>query len=554
MYVGGGVELRRVVDDLGGTIIELRLGEIGRGMLVHKFVIFEDGDDPQVLTGALVLAVGLSDADRVSELLGTLAIFGATAVVVRSTVTITPQIIAAADASGLALLVLRPHATWEQLIWMLRALLAAPRAGIDPSHTVGGVNSGDLFALANVISTSLDAPVTIEDRESCVLAFSGRQDEADQSRIATILRRQVPLPLIKKLKETGILDKIYDSNEPVQLRADTAGGGVIEKGRVVVPVRAGSEVLGTIWVAVNDPLDEGHSQFLKDAARLAALHLLALRVGSDLDRSRLAEDVSAALDGGSSAAEALARLRIRFPLAVVAINAVTENTLTAEGAVNESRAALYRISDTFNTHLAAWSSDAVSSIVGDTVYAIIPVSPARPTADSAERIAADFLKRIDGRMPTVIGIGPVAHNISDLSLSRHETDRTLRAMASLGMHGQVANWEDLAARALLNDLGDLVAARGDKPTGPVARLQRYDAAHHNQLVATLELWLEAGCDLQKAAAASFCHPNTFRYRLKRVTEVGEIDLDDADDRFYAHLQLRLIRQGSLSFESATSDE
>ncbi|MFD4183638.1 helix-turn-helix domain-containing protein [Rhodococcus sp. NPDC058514] len=53
--------------------------------------------------------------------------------------------------------------------------------------------------------------------------------------------------------------------------------------------------------------------------------------------------------------------------------------------------------------------------------------------------------------------------------------------------------------------------------------------------------------MQTAPAAAYIHPNTFRYRLKRVSEIGEIDLGDADDRFYALLQLRLIRQGSLSF-------
>jgi DNA-binding PucR family transcriptional regulator len=37
------------------------------------------------------------------------------------------------------------------------------------------------------------------------------------------------------------------------------------------------------------------------------------------------------------------------------------------------------------------------------------------------------------------------------------------------------------------------------------------------------------------------HPNTFRYRLRRITEVGGIDLDDADSRFAAMLELRLLR-------------
>ena len=41
-----------------------------------------------------------------------------------------------------------------------------------------------------------------------------------------------------------------------------------------------------------------------------------------------------------------------------------------------------------------------------------------------------------------------------------------------------------------------------------------------------------------AAAACFVHPNTFRYRLRRVAEVGAFDLHDPDARFAAMLELR----------------
>jgi len=37
----------------------------------------------------------------------------------------------------------------------------------------------------------------------------------------------------------------------------------------------------------------------------------------------------------------------------------------------------------------------------------------------------------------------------------------------------------------------------------------------------------------------YVHPNTFRYRLRRLAEVGGLDLTDADARFAAMLQLRL---------------
>ncbi|MFJ3404092.1 helix-turn-helix domain-containing protein [Promicromonospora sp. NPDC090134] len=89
----------------------------------------------------------------------------------------------------------------------------------------------------------------------------------------------------------------------------------------------------------------------------------------------------------------------------------------------------------------------------------------------------------------------------------------------------------------------MVAARGDEVAGPLARPVDYDAEHSAGLVATLRAWLDAFGDVTAAAAAEFVHPNTFRYRLRRVAEVSGIDLDDPEARFGAMLQLRVMRPG-----------
>jgi len=69
----------------------------------------------------------------------------------------------------------------------------------------------------------------------------------------------------------------------------------------------------------------------------------------------------------------------------------------------------------------------------------------------------------------------------------------------------------------------------------------YDRRHHSNLVVTLRAWLDAFGDVVTAAGTLFVHPNTFRYRLRRVVEVAEVDLDDPDQRFALMLQLRVLR-------------
>ncbi|MDX3319690.1 helix-turn-helix domain-containing protein [Streptomyces sp. ME03-5684b] len=68
---------------------------------------------------------------------------------------------------------------------------------------------------------------------------------------------------------------------------------------------------------------------------------------------------------------------------------------------------------------------------------------------------------------------------------------------------------------------------------------RQDQERGTDLVATLRAHLDAFGDIAAAEAAVHVHPNTFRYRLRRLTEVGGIDLGDADARFAAMLVLPL---------------
>jgi DNA-binding PucR family transcriptional regulator len=104
----------------------------------------------------------------------------------------------------------------------------------------------------------------------------------------------------------------------------------------------------------------------------------------------------------------------------------------------------------------------------------------------------------------------------------------------------VARLQDVHTQSLLLELRDLAAARGERPVGPIARLLEYDDRNDAGLAETLEAWLDALGDVRAAAAALFIHPNTLRYRLRRLEEVSGLDLADPEQRFAAMLQLRIL--------------
>jgi hypothetical protein len=299
--------------------------------------------------------------------------------------------------------------------------------------------------------------------------------------VETILGRQVPERYSRLLAERGVFRELYRSDQPVFVEPLLAGLVILP--RVAVAVRAGDEVLGSIWAAVREPLSAERTQALCDAARLVALHMLRIRAGADVARRLRTDLLSTALEGGVGAREALDRLGLaERPVVVLALATVSTG---ATAAVETER---QRLSDGLAMHLSAVHPRCAAALVGDVTYGLVPAHD----TDAAVRIAHDFLDRVGDRFNAVVGVGPVAKDTAGLAEARATADRALRVLRA-GQPGgrRVAQFADVHVESLLLELRDLVAARGDRPTGPVARLAEYDETHNTNLVETLRAWLDA---------------------------------------------------------------
>ncbi|MGC5019475.1 PucR family transcriptional regulator [Micromonospora sp. DT47] len=125
---------------------------------------------------------------------------------------------------------------------------------------------------------------------------------------------------------------------------------------------------------------------------------------------------------------------------------------------------------------------------------------------------------------------------------RADADRALRVLRARSDGAGAASYAQLYFESLLLQLRDLVTAEAQPPTGAYQRLVAHDAARGGDLLATLRAYLDAFGDVNAASAAVHVHPNTFRYRLRRLSEVSGLDLADPDARLAVHLQLRLYER------------
>jgi purine catabolism regulator len=130
--------------------------------------------------------------------------------------------------------------------------------------------------------------------------------------------------------------------------------------------------------------------------------------------------------------------------------------------------------------------------------------------------------------------------IADLRRAFHEARCALEASA-LAANGNgppdVASYRDLGAFQLILALQDDESLRlyCDSVLGPLAD---GGAEYGDELVRSLEAFIESNGQWERAARELYCHRHTLRYRIRRIEQLTGRDLGRAQDRIEFWLALR----------------
>jgi sugar diacid utilization regulator len=125
-----------------------------------------------------------------------------------------------------------------------------------------------------------------------------------------------------------------------------------------------------------------------------------------------------------------------------------------------------------------------------------------------------------------VGVGRIYDNPNEIFRSYQEAKVALELGRLLNMRLTIPCFGDLGlARILYNhDYQELQ----DFYQETLGDLEKYDKEQGSELLNSLEKYLLHRCELKTAADALFLHPNTLRYRLKKIEEILSIDLNEFD--------------------------
>ncbi|MGH3641412.1 MAG: PucR family transcriptional regulator [Mycobacterium sp.] len=435
-------------------------------------------------------------------------------------------VVARAVAAGTAVVAVEPRARWERLYRLVDHVFEHHGDRADPLYDSGT----DLFGLAQSIADRTHGMVSIEDAQSHVLAYSASNDEADELRRLSILGRAGPPEHLAWIGRAGIFDALRATGEVVRVEARPELGlrprRAVGIHHLTSDRRRGPVFAGTIWLQEGTrPLADDADDVLRGAGVLAARIMSRLAATPSTHAVRVQELLglreAAAIDG--------------VQLADVA----RELSIVADGHVavigfDGARDAPARLADVLALSASAFRRDAQVAAGSSRVYVLFPHTGKASSVSSWIRGTIGALRAELGLELRAV-IATPATGLAGVAAARGEVDRVLdSAERHPGAIGQVTSLAEARTTVLLDEIVTMIGADERLVDPRVRELGEKDRT----LVDTLRAYLDSFGDVAAAAQWLHVHPNTVRYRVRRIEEALGTTLADPDVRLLLSLSLR----------------
>jgi DNA-binding PucR family transcriptional regulator len=428
-------------------------------------------------------------------------------------------VVARAVSAGTAVVSVDPRARWERLYRLVDHVFEHHGDRTDPLYD----SSTDLFGLAQSIADRSHGMVSIEDVQSHVLAYSASNDEADELRRLSILGRAGPPEHLAWIGRAGIFDALRASGDVV--RVDERPELGLRPRRAVgihLPAtgrRRGPEFAGTIWVQEGSrPLADDADDVLRGGAVLAARIMARLAAAPSTHAVR--------------AAELLGLRETETEVGDIAreLGIATDGRASVVG-VEGTGGAPSRLADVLALSASAFRPDAQVATRGSRVYVLFPHTGKSGSVTSWTRGTIGTLRKELGLDLRAV-IATSATGLAAAAGARSEVDRVLDSAARHpDAFGRVTSLDEARTTVLLDEIVTMVAANPrliDPRVGDLDPL----------LAETLRAYLDSFGDVAAAAQWLHVHPNTVRYRVRRLEQTLGTSLADPDVRLLLSLSLR----------------
>ncbi|WP_158738427.1 CdaR family transcriptional regulator [Alteribacillus sp. YIM 98480] len=390
-----------------------------------------------------------------------------------------------------------------------------------------------LEEFADYISELLDGPVTIEDSNHRLLAYSTHKEHTDSARVSTIIGRRVPEKVINTLWKERIIPALHHQNEAMYIREiKEIGLG----NRMAVSIKKSNEILGYIWVLeVNRSFGEREASLLQAAAAKAVTQLQQVHY---LKKEQ-----------EKNSQELFWRL-------------LTGEVMEEEGIQNDLQNWFSKMPQHFSVVVFETNEEMVEHVHKNIVYItntsqkikklfyttdrnmlIMLVEPVHNREEKSLRL---FIKQCIQLLKERIGVNQVLAGSGELCSHFSEVkDSYEKALDVITINKQLL--PDKEKFVFYHELGFyryakvlLEQKKRESYTEPVLELlKEYDHKNNTDLCKSLAVYLQHDANMKEASKKLHIHVNTLAYRMKRVEELTNIDIGNAHQKSSLLLEISL---------------
>lgn len=388
------------------------------------------------------------------------------------------------------------------------------------SHLAEGSQGGprDIFDFCNHLAWEVGGPVLIHDSAWGVVAYSTLNQPIDDARRSIILRRQVPDAEAEQ-RIIELAEVNFDGDEDLFETPELPG---IQSRRVVASVRVMGVRVGSIWAAESaGPLHPDAHSLLRAAAKQAAFYF---QVQSDWSGREHEVFVRILLEGSTEETFLAQYLNVPTMSRFVVLS-------VWHGPSDDLRGQALRVAK------ALADRHGLPHLMLTEAESFYVIAYERPGLDDfaqrAQRTAQD-LSAADDRL--IVGVGGVAERPRQVAQSRAEADAAV-AYLRRNPRRQLPNHTSLRAGIRLMRVVDVLEGQPDASMGYLNSLSSLADDDRREGIDTLNAYFDFAGNASEAARHLHIHPNTFRYRLAKVTDLIGVDLAERDERWLLELDL-----------------
>ncbi|EEM06681.1 transcriptional regulator, PucR [Bacillus pseudomycoides] len=387
---------------------------------------------------------------------------------------------------------------------------------------------------ADIISEILQCPITVEDVNHRLLAYSTHDERTDSARIATIMGRRVPEKVINNLWKEGVIPTLLKSREPIHVKKiDNIGLG----DRVAISIWNKEDVLGFIWaLEIKRSLTEQDYALMKKSAEAVKSKLLQLQTRKNKKDERSQEFFWKLLTNHIQTNEEIIEdFQVLHITPASLFNVVVfhfEQEITSE----KEKQISYLLKTSEHLKILLYTIDRNKLILLTSLDNLS--QPSHEINNFVERFVNTMEKRYE-----IKSIKPAFSSVySDYQKISKAYKETLIVLSikekfpsdTANIHG----YQNMGIYQLIDLLLEQ-RKQEEYENQALQKLHKYDCKYNSNLVETLEIFLNNDSNTSEVAKILNIHVNTLSYRLKRICEISEIDLKDPNQKMVLYLDLKL---------------